>query len=423
MQRRPLLSLFLIAPLAACGEAAAQDPGPGEVKSIELKELERITDEIRAEVEELRGEKFAAPVKVAIAGPEEFRAYVKARMDVNETPEELAADEEVAKLCGVLPADFDYLGETLKLIESQVGGFYDPETKTFYLMRGFGGDVARIILAHELTHALDDQLFGLDDELEVVEDDTDAEWAYYAVIEGSGTAVMNLWTMKNVKSLDLSSMQELTSMGMDELKNAPPFLWRPLVGAYTQGEQFLKERPDALDLSAAIRRVFEAPPRSSEEVLHPMKYWAAEVRDDPKLVRFDRSALPQGWDVRDEDTLGELGLGMVVEPLKSRHGLAGPMAVMSARYTSREVQGWGGDRYVLLGRGEQDRLLLLATVWDTEKDALEFAEGVEALREHFLAGPVDALDVRREGASVDVVLARGAGAEVADAVRKAVRLE
>jgi hypothetical protein len=290
-------------------------------------------------------------------------------------------------------------------------------------MQGFDGGVARIILAHELTHALDDQLFGLDDELEVVEDNSDAEWAYYAVIEGSGTAVMDLWTMKNIKSLDPSTVKELASMGVDELKDAPPFLWRPLLGAYTQGEQFLKERPEELDLPAATRRAFEAPPRSSEELLHPKKYWDPDERDEPKPVHFDRSALPKGWDVRDEDTLGELGLGMVVEPLKSRHGLDGMLAVATARYPSREVQGWGGDRYDLLGRGEQDRLLLLATVWDTEKDAVEFAEGVEALREHLLAGPADALDVRREGASVDVVLARGAGAEQADAVRRAVRLE
>jgi hypothetical protein len=411
---RTLLPLALLAPLAglagtSCRDAEAQ----GDADGFSQEELERLTAEIQADVERLRGESFPEPVAAAIATREEFLEYLQARIDAMETPESLAADEEVAKLLAVLPSDYDMMAEMLALVESQVGGFYDPSTKRFYLMEAFGGDMAKVILAHELTHALDDQIYGLDEGLEAIEGNTDAQWSYHAVVEGSGMDVMEAWTLDHVRELDRSALVESSSMGMDELADAPSYLWKPLVGTYSQGLKFLRAAPDELSDAEVTRRAFRAPPRSSEQVLHPEKYWSAEERDEPVPVAID-AAPPEGWSALDEDTLGELGLGLFIEPLDRRGGASSPLEVMSARLTWKAVKGWGGDRYVLLGRGDADRVLHLATTWDREKDAREFEDAVNELAEHVRASAADEIRVVRDGWRVHVTIARGAGVELLD---------
>jgi hypothetical protein len=408
MSRSSLLALALPILLVACGEARAAAVDDGLDQAL----LERITAEIKLEVEELRGQKFPAKVDVAIADRDQFRAYVLARIEEMETPESIAADEEVAKLTGMLDPDYALVERMLELVESQVGGFYDPATKRFYLMEGFDGALAKIILAHELTHALDDQLYGLDEVLKARAGNTDAQWAMQAVIEGSGTELMNRWMIGHIAEIKAGAMIDMASMGMEELEEAPPYLWIPLIGAYSQGASFLGAAPDDLAIAAAVEQAFESPPRSSEQILHPEKYWDVEERDEPVEVAFE--GLPEGWDVLDEDTLGELGLGLFIEPLDHRGG-ATMLSAAKPRLTWKAVKGWGGDRYVLLGRGDADRLLALATTWDREKDAREFEQAVLEIAEHIRAGPADDLRIARDGQGVLVLIARGAGAELFDA--------
>ena len=226
-----------------------------------------------------------------------------------------------------------------------------------------------------------------------------------------------------MKELDPSELQKMATMGMEQLKEAPTFLWKPLIGAYLKGQAFLAGHPDGMEIPAAIRRAFEKPPRSSEQVLHPDKYWDDAQRDEPRHVRFERAALPAGWEVRGENGLGELGLGFVVEPLKSRGGVANPFALMAPRLTWEASEGWGGDRWILLARGEEDRVLVLATVWDTPEDAREFSAAVEELRPHILAGHAQDLAVTLEESRVQVVATRGAGRELAEVARAWARFE
>jgi len=90
--------------------------------------------------------------------------------------------------------------------------------------------------------------------------------------------------------------------------------------------------------------------------------------------------LPAGWKVLGEDTVGELGLGLLTTPLAERKGIDPDnlMALATLTYTGAASKGWGGDRVVLLANGDS-RLLVLATVWDTETDADEFRAAIEPI--------------------------------------------
>jgi hypothetical protein len=375
-----------------------QDAPAAAAKTWTQEGLERVSGEIQADIETLRGMKFTRPVKVKVTDKKGFLDYARKREEKTETPERLARDETIAKMLGLIPADMDLRAATEKLLESQVGGFYDPGSDTFYLMDSFGGDLARIILAHELTHALDDQSYGLDTTLEKLHEQTDAEFAFRAVVEGSGTAAMNQWTVQHLKNLDTKALLESQDIDMKGLEDAPPFIWKPLIATYMRGEGFLVRVPGMnIAMKAAktedIRQAFEHPPCSSEQILHPEKYWDSAKLDPPRKVEFDVSKLPEGWKVLGEDTLGELYLALVTSPPQKRKGLdvKNPLALLNTDYTNKAAEGWGGDGALLLGQGDA-RVLWLVTAWDTPEDAQEFADATKSA----LTGGVEATGAQAE---------------------------
>ena len=159
------------------------------------------------------------------------------------------------------------------------------------------------------------------------------------------------------------------------------------MATYLRGSLFLNRtesviRSIAMPQLPDFHQAFSAPPRSTEQLLHPEKYWDAEKRDEPVALEFAVQDLPEGWEVLKEDTLGELVLACMVEDPSDRRGLpTSSIASLSTRYTFRASEGWGGDRLLLLGKGAA-RLLVLETRWDTEDDAREFDAALGELDEH-----------------------------------------
>lgn len=377
-------------------------PDEAKVDAPAQRALEEAAKTIQADIEKLRGEKFLHDVPVKLASKATLVAYLKERSEIETTPERERFKEECAKLLGLIPADMDLKKATHAFLEAQVGGFYDPPTKTFYVMDTFGGDLAKIIMSHEFVHALDDQLYDLDGTAKKLGDDSDQLEAFWSVCEGSGTLTMTQWMFANAAKIDLASMKDLEALTMAGMEDLPPFIWKPALAAYTCGNTFLsqskpkksrakKDEPKqdeahATDAAAKtettysqrLAAAFRDPPRSCEQILHPEKYWDPSKKEEPKRVSFDTTKVPAGWTVLGEDTLGELYLAMVTTPRAERKGLdaSNPAALMAMKYTNDAAKGWGGDRVILLGRGN-DRLLQLVTVWDTEEDAQEFAAGLQ----------------------------------------------
>ena len=391
---RSLLLVFLLPALGGLalslrsGASETQEQAQGWTQA----ELEAVTREIQAEVEELRGESFERPVDVKVTGREGFIAHAKERMEKLTSPPELAAEEDMAKLLGLVPPTMDLWGVTFEVLEDQVGGFYDPGSDTFYLMESFTGAVAKIILAHELTHALDDQLYDIDGTLSKVLANRDAAAAYQAVVEGSGTAMMTKWMLKFGGQLTPEEASKAASMGTESLGVAPAYVWKPLLASYTTGNTFLDrgyriQKKLGRSFSDVTRMAFVDPPRSTEQVLHPKKYWDEEERDEPDDVAIE-GELPEGWEELERTTLGELVLALVTDD-SGPVDFTNPLAVAFIKYTNEAAEGWGGDEAVLCGQ-EDARLLHVATTWDTPTDAEEFRAALEA-REAAWSRDVEAL--------------------------------
>ncbi|MDF1800743.1 MAG: hypothetical protein P1V81_16330 [Planctomycetota bacterium] len=401
------LVLALVAPVLSPG-LAPQDSRPAQPddEGLTQAELEAMTKDILADIEELRGVKYTREVKVSIADAEGFLEYATDRVDRMTTADKVRAESLVLKLYGLIDPDLDYMAAQLEMLEGQVGGFYDPATESFCLMSSFQGGLAKIILAHELTHALDDQLYDIDGTLEGMDGNADAQLAYHAVVEGSGTGLMNRWMISNIgKQVSMKDLAGASEMDTSGLEDAPECMWKPMMMVYLRGASFLVRSDNVMVgqmgniKNEDLDRAFTDPPRSTEQVLHPEKYWDPKQLDEPRVLTIDSSALvADGWKLLHEDTLGESSIALATSPRSERGGLdaTNPMALMGMRYTNRAATGWGGDRYVLLERGGS-LLYLMASVWDSDRDALELRSNLEEQAEYlserraaladYLAGP------------------------------------
>jgi hypothetical protein len=256
------------------------------------------------------------------------------------------------------------------------------------------------------------------------------------VVEGSGTSLMTTWMMKYGSALSPAELEQAMSMGQGGLDEAPPYLWKPLLHAYMGGQKFLsrgyrlRDKEADEELSDVIRKAFQDPPRSTEQVLHPDKYWKADERDDPRVLHQEAGELPEGWEVVGERVLGELTLALLTEDARAaaQLDLSNPATVTFMKYTNEAAEGWGGDSLLYLRKGDA-RLVRLATVWDRPEDAAEFKDAIERNREAWearLAG-LDAMRaghglawMRTDGEPLVLVAWAGASREEALAVAGAI---
>ena len=126
----------------------------------------------------------------------------------------------------------------------------------------------------------------------------------------------------------------------------------------------------------AVNQAIQTPPTSTEQVLHPQKYFDQE---QPVEVTLDdlSADLGDGWAVTYEQAMGELNTQVFVgggeQPPLAIPGLPG------IEWPHQEdAAGWGGDRLKMYESGDQ-WLIDWQTTWDTETDASEFASRVNEL--------------------------------------------
>jgi hypothetical protein len=371
------------------------------------EELVELAEELQQEVEQLRGWKFKHPVKTGLCSEQQLRQFVEKKGFEDEYgPDGLPLTQAFLRMVGLIPPDCDLRQTILDVLLNQAGGFYDPTTKTFYIVSqrctDYGPLVNRIMIAHELTHALDDQYVNLDRLAKSRPRTEDWGLAIGAVIEGSATALMSRYGMKAIQSgdYDASELMQVVRQEQDRSRaflEAPPY-FSSLLSTYICGMFFLTAgEPGGLAGSGAIRnvgaRVLQAakdPPVSTEQVLHPAKYWDRAKRDYPVEVSdADVEALLKcpGLHVVHRDTVGELLCALLT--VDENRVLEVFTASLPNYWTNDAATGWGGDRFFLLAEGHDAAAAgkslrgvkgVWVTLWDTPDDRDEFVEEYELER-------------------------------------------
>src|SRR6266498_4264129 len=153
--------------------------------------LKRAVD-ILKEVVIIRGLELKGPVQKGIKNKEEIAQYLRERIRDEYDVNELRREGKVLKKLGLIPQEMDYQEFILKLLTEQVGGYYDPDKKTFFISSWLPLEQQKPVMAHELTHALQDQHFGLNRFIKQVRkmENDDMVLARQALVEGEAMAVM-----------------------------------------------------------------------------------------------------------------------------------------------------------------------------------------------------------------------------------------
>jgi len=403
-------------------------------------------DKIAKEIEQIRGLTFKQPVRVETQSAEGFGAYVSRELDE-------AVPESVRRHYGIIvrtlglyrgPPIEDFSAMMSTVMSSQIGAYYDPEKKGFYVvMSGMPEMMQGVMYSHELYHALQDQYFDLTRYLEMGRKggagtyNSDSQLARSAVVEGEATYMMSLWMMQKVthKAPTREIMSRVVSMqanmSMDQLREMlkqpkvaeavgtdlkaavdsaveiPSFIMDSMLAVYLKGLGFVFAVHE--QGWPAVEKLYnENPAQSTEHILHPEKWLAHEAPVTFAWPKFEKIAALRDWELLDDDVLGEFQWRIVFK----EQGLA--------KEAESAAAGWGGDRYAVFKRKDSDAtLLLLRTSWDSEKEASEFADAYRRVQAFKYADAPVPVRVAQKG--VDVFIVEGGDESRIDSLLKIVK--
>lgn len=380
---------MLVAAVAAIGSAAwLHGAARGEAEATgtaapRADEASALIAAVAPEVEAIRGLHFRKPVAAKVVGIPEAREHARRRLRMFESEDDLAAQQRAYELLGLIPGGTDVLAEYLDVLDEQAGGYYDPRSRSFLLVSAMPKGLLSLLASHELTHALEDQQYDLDRRLKDASGDDDLLFARSAVHEGSATIVMSIYAARaaregKLRAEDLEALAQSEAGKGAKLSAMPAVMRRELLGAYFLGASFLlrgQPLPVATNVfpSVDVERCYRDGPTSSEQILHPEKYWDPAKKDEPRqvVVRGAGKVLGPTWKRSGSGVLGELTLGVLVGAPTPETAF-GEVPPAADKWTDAAAAGWGGDRWELWSSGTRF-VALLSTVWDSVGDAEEFA--------------------------------------------------
>jgi hypothetical protein len=372
---RAVALVAVAAAAAACG--GGRMVRSGQVNAPALEKVER-------GLAHVRGLPFTQPVPAKVLDDAQVAALIERELALEFRPGELERLSLVYARLGFTDPDTALEPALRELYGDQIAALYDPREKTLSLTAaglrqettalrvvGFftGRDlVGELLVAHELTHALQDQHWGLPTTPEPMTNaNGDRSIARRALVEGDASLASVAYVRQG--PLDPETVERFTEQvaGIpEELRerhpNVPEIVRASLAFQYNTGSVFaaaayLRGGWPAVDAAEAD------PPTSSEQVLHPEKYF--DTRENPHAVILGGldDLERRGWTRVLEDTFGELDVralfGRVVDPIRAV-GIAA---------------GWGGDRCRVLVRGDA-MIVAWLSVWDGVDDARDFAENL-----------------------------------------------
>src|SRR5918993_1423404 len=263
--------------LAVGAGAAGQKAKPAAVnpKTAAVREA---TAEVLRETSELRKLPVLRQVRSGAQSRAEIEQMLIRNLNESATPEQTSAAETVMKKLGLAPADFQLRPFLVELLTEQVAGYYDPKSQEFYLADWIDLDGQRPVMAHELTHALQDQHFNLRRFEDWPKHDSDAEMAAHALVEGDASFLMMQYvTQSPARQLAfLKSMMSGGAAASEKIEKAPRVLREQMLFPYLQGMMWVAQvfkQGGWEAVSAAYKNL----PKSTEQVMHQEKYVAGEA--------------------------------------------------------------------------------------------------------------------------------------------------
>ncbi len=312
---------------------ASQSPEPAtRITKAQAKELFRSVDVILSFASQDTGLPIQSEVKRHLITRESMEKYVDKRMKDDKDTQRLEQSRLVLEKFGLLPPGYDLHGEFLRLLGEQVAAYYDPKTKSVNLLDWVPPDTQKPVLAHELTHALQDQKIGLEKwERAGAKDDRplpdpqeyvveEAQAARQCVAEGQAMVVLLDYSLAPMGKDVVSAPEIFDAMraGMADNKDspvfaaAPMFLRESLMMPYTWGTDFVRAVLTSKGKDAAYGGVLENPPVDTRQVMQPETYLMNQVVAPLSIPDLDKLVAPD-YDRFDFGGMGEFDVYLLAK--------------------------------------------------------------------------------------------------------------
>jgi hypothetical protein len=350
-------------------------------------------DKTMATLERITGWKAKHKVQAEWISKERLHNFVEARLKEEVKPEDIRIEQLTLRMFGLIPEGFDLRKTTIDLVTEQAAAFYDYNRKRLYVLDTEDDETERrVTLAHELAHALADQRFSLKKYMNAGITSDDASTARQAVVEGQATWLM--WAFLAAREGKVAgvpgAMVDMASKVADGsqdsqfpvLSGAPLYMRESMMFPYTKGlifqDELFKKKGQQ-----SFTDVFQHPPASTQQILHPDVY---EKGTKPADVQLAAIFQPKKYRVVAEGSVGELDHHVLLSQFVDEK-------------TADEVAPlWRGGEFRLyetkLSVTKQGRqpLLNYVSTWDTETTAIRFLK----LYHKILEGKWKHLKVARE---------------------------
>ncbi|MBI5397497.1 MAG: hypothetical protein HZA91_19535 [Verrucomicrobia bacterium] len=346
-------------PEAGAGEpAAAVTPATNAVAQAKQLNARR---HLEAEVEKVRGLKFLRPVEYATMQTKDLRGFLVKKLRQEYSAAELRDYGRSLAMIGLVPEDLDFEATMMEVLGEQVAALYDQDSGRLFTFSdsALTGNMGRMILAHEMTHALQDQHYEIKKWPIRRKDNDDLVAAHMAVLEGDATLAM---TRIFVRTLDwktaLADIGGALLQNVEKYERAPRYFRESLLFPYQEGMTFLAHL-ESHGGPAAVAEAFRKPPTSTSQILHPERFHPR--REEPLPVEPAAEPSPK-WRLLTKNVVGEFGVTVLLREF----GHSSRAAAIAA--------GWRGDRYVTYDTGDGNAILWWRSVWSSGNAARKFAD-------------------------------------------------
>ncbi|MGH7915732.1 MAG: hypothetical protein ACREPW_13960 [Candidatus Binataceae bacterium] len=387
--------------------------------------LER-AERIYSDVQELRQLNFKTEVPLVLMDPGQANRVLEREVAGNHDKAQMQRAAAVGVLTGLYAPGTDLRAQAMRVLNSQIVGFYDPLDREMILVKGkshrslWSGitgfftrhdSTGEMLVAHELTHALQDQYFGIHAALDRITGNDDRRLALKSLAEGDATLVGYGYISGRIDAAAIGTM--LTHLGdMPKLfdvqsPGTPAALRDSLIFEYSAGSRFVGEAYQRGGWNA-VNALYDSPPLSTRQVLDPALYFN---HPSPPLAITIGGWAPvlRGWHEIAGNTYGELLLRVILT-----RGSDGQAEAGLAR-------GWRGDRMVVLQKSGVPTVIWIVAFND-DATAASFARIYEAILERAaIGGAPSPHHVERRATAVLAIIGPGAAqsAELAPAVWRA----
>jgi len=374
---RVLAGIGLLLVLGVSTLATGQGTERAATITLTTAEAEGLVREVSASVEQFRKLRFKTPVAVEVVDGAAARKDFESDLD-DAAREDARHTQDAWVQLGLVPPATDLVKSQLDLAEKDVLGYYHSGSKTFRLLSHVPPLEIRSVMAHELTHALEDQYY----DLAAVQRralNEDQAVAIRAVIEGSAM-VSTLGMMQRQGGIGKAKEEaaRTSEARAKTAQGAPTFVQMRLMLPYTLGFSFLlRGKPwewlfDGVRIQD-IEQAYKEPPYSTHEILHPEQYWGGRRESLRPLTMPDMSKLlGPGWTRAASGSIGELGLTLMTG---SHVKTSGFEALLPTRWTTPGASGNAGDVYHHYVNGAR-KLTVFLTRWESLRDGDEFLKAL-----------------------------------------------